>query len=280
MLCWLLYNCPMPKAIKKSIAKTEKPIKTRTKTKIEFSLQKFLKDSKSYTPILIVLLLVASFLLGALSTKLAANQNSTGNPKTSAQPNSPQTAPNQPAPGAKVNVEKGHLPILGNKNAKVTIIEFADFQCPFCERFFKDAEPNIIKDYANTGKIKFAFRHYAFLGQESTWAAEASECANEQSKFWEFHNYLYNHQGPENSGAFAKDKLIGFATSLGLNTDQFSSCLNSDKYAKQVADDLAAGQKAGVNGTPTTFLNGQPLVGAQPYSAFKTLIDQELSKAK
>jgi len=272
----------MPRVVKKLTAETEEPIKTRTRIKIpiQFNLQKFFQDSKSYTPILIVLLLVASFLLGALTTKLAARA---GNPSPSAQPNSPQTAPNAPnapAPSAKVNVDAGHLPILGNKNAKVTVIEFADFQCPFCERFFKDAEPSIIKDYVNSGKVKFAFRHYAFLGQESTWAAEASECANEQGKFWEYHDYLYNHQGAENSGAFAKDKLIGFAKALGLNVDQFSSCLNSDKYAKQVADDLAAGQKAGVNGTPTTFLNGQPVVGAQPYSAFKTLIDQELSKAK
>lgn len=268
----------MPRATKKLTAETEKPIKTRIKIPIEFNLQKFFQDSRSYTPILIVLLLIASFLLGALTTKLGASQSSTDTLQPSAQPNSPQRAPNQPAPGAKVNVDEGHLPILGNKNAKVTIIEFGDFQCPFCERFFKDAEPGIIKDYVNNGKVKFAFRHYAFLGQESNFAAEASECANEQGKFWEYHDYLYNHQGPENSGAFAKDKLIGFATSLGLNTDQFSSCLNSDKYAKQIADDLAAGQKAGVSGTPTTFVNGQSVVGAQPYSAFKTLIDQELSK--
>ena len=76
------------------------------------------------------------------------------------------------------------------------------------------------------------------------------------------------------------NKLIGFAKDLGLNTDQFSSCLNSNKYVKQVADDLASGQKAGVSGTPTTFVNGRAIVGAQPYSAFKTLIDQELSKVK
>jgi len=268
----------MPRVVKKETSETEEPIKTRIKIPTEFNLQKFFQDSKSYTPILIVLLLVSAFLLGALTTKLAASQNPTGNPQTAAQPNSPQTAPNAPAPGVKVNVDAGHLPILGNKDAKVTVIEFADFQCPFCERFFKDAEAGIIKDYVNSRKVKFAFRHYAFLGQESNFAAEASECANEQGKFWEYHDYLYNHQGPENSGAFAKDKLIGFAKDLRLNVDQFSSCLNSDKYAKQVADDLAAGQKVGVSGTPTTFVNGQIVVGAQPFNAFKTLIDQELSK--
>ena len=273
----------MPRVVKKLTSETEEPIKTQKKIPIEFNLQKFFQDSKSYTPILIVLLLVASFLLGALTTKLAANQNSRGNPQTATQPNSPQTAPNvpnQPAPGAKVNVDAGHLPVFGNKNAKVTIIEFADFQCPFCERFFKDAESNIIKDYVNSGKVKFAFRHYAFLGQESNFAAEASECANEQGKFWEFHDYLFKNQQGENQGAFTKDKLKGFAATLGLNSLQFNACLDGGKYTKAVTDDLAAGQKAGVSGTPTTFVNGQTVVGAQPFSAFKTLIDQELSKAK
>src|SRR3989344_1836893 len=221
----------MPRSVKKLTTETKEPIKTRIKIPIEFSLQKFFQDSKSYTPILLVLLLVASFLLGALTTKLATSQNSTGNPQTATQPNTPAAAPNvpnQPPPsGAKVKVDNGHLP---------------------------------------------------FLGQESTWAAEASECANEQGKFWEFHDYLFKNQQGENQEAFSKDKLIGFAGALGLNTDQFSSCLNSEKYAKNVSDDLSAGQKAGVSGTPTTFVNGQTVVGAQPYSAFKTLIDQELSK--
>jgi len=187
-----------------------------------------------------------------------------------------QAQPNQPP--AKVNVSVGHLPIKGKENAKVTIVEFADFQCPFCERFFKDTESQLIKDYVDSGKAKFAFRHYAFLGQESTWAAQASECANEQGKFWEMHDYLYSHQGQENSGAFTKDKLAGFAQALGLKTDQFKTCLESDKYADKVKADFTEGQKAGVNGTPATFVNGQLVSGAQPYANFKTLIDSELAK--
>ncbi|MBI4037211.1 DsbA family protein [Candidatus Daviesbacteria bacterium] len=192
--------------------------------------------------------------------------------------NTPPVAQPTAAPGAKVNVEAGHLPAKGNPAAKVSIIEFADFQCPFCERFFSQVGQNIIKDYVDTGKAKFSFRHYAFLGQESTWAAEASECANEQGKFWEYHDYLYNHQGQENSGAFAKDKLEGFAQTLGLNTEQFKNCLETDKYADKVKADLADGQKAGVNGTPATFINGQLISGAAPYANFKIAIDGELAK--
>lgn len=236
---------------------------------------KFLSDLSSSTPILLVFLLVAVFLLGSLTTKLALqNQGETAKTTKSTSPNQPA----QPSAPAKVDVDTGHLPVLGNKNAKVTVIEFGDFQCPFCEKWFTDVEASLIKDYVNTGKVKFAFRHFAFLGDESTWAAEASECANEQGKFWEYHDYLYKNQGPERSGTFAKDKLKGFAQALSLDTAKFNSCLDSDKYAKNVTDDQAAGQKAGVKGTPTTFVNGQTVVGAQPYSAFKVILDEELSK--
>lgn len=195
----------------------------------------------------------------------------------------------------KVDILVGHLPVQGEANAKVTVIEFADFQCPFCAavsglqpnsslvQSLKQKDPSwapfipgIMDDYVKTGKAKFAYRHYAFLGQESIWAAQASECANEQDKFWEYHDYLFTHQGAENSGAFAKDKLVGFATSLGLNTDQFKKCLDSDKYLEKVKSDTEDGQKAGVDGTPATFVNGKLISGAQSYSAFKAAIDSQL----
>jgi protein-disulfide isomerase len=230
-------------------------------------------NDPSYTPILMVLLLVASFLLGALTTKLSYTQQ--GNvPSASSAPTNQQA---QAQPGKKVNVDLGHLPLQGSKDAKVSVVEFADFQCPFCEKWFKDVKPSILSDYVNKGLVKFTFRHYAFLGQESTWASEAAECANEQGRFWDYHDYLYNHQGQENSGAFSKANLEKFASDLGLNTQQFNSCLDSDKYAKAVSDDTTAGQNAGVTGTPSIFVNGQLIVGAQPYSAFKTVIDQALS---
>jgi len=232
-------------------------------------------DLSSNTPVLLVLLLVATFLLGAATTKLFSS-GSNSNAQNAAVPTA-QAPVAQQKPQGKVNLTTGYYPVLGNSNATVTIIEFADYQCPFCEKFFTDVQPNIINDYVNTGKAKFAFRDYPFLGDESTWAAEASACANDQGKYWVFHDYLYNHQGEERSGAFDKDKLEGFAATLGLNTDQFNSCLETDKYAKQVAADMAVGQKAGVQGTPSVFVNGQIIVGAQPYSNFKTAIDQALA---
>jgi len=238
-----------------------------------------------YLPFLVVLLIIAAFFIGSLTTKVSLLQGGTANPNQQAaviptQAPLGQQAPGQPDPNKKYDVQVGSFPVLGNKDAKVTIVEFSDFQCPFCEKYFTDSEAQIIKEYVDTGKVKFAFRNYAFLGNESTWAGEAAACANDQGKFWDYHNYLYTHQGGENQGAFSKENLKKFAVEVGLNSSQFDSCLDTDKYAKLVADDLAAGQKVDVSGTPTTFVNGKIIVGAVPYADIKKVIDQELDAAK
>lgn len=178
-----------------------------------------------------------------------------------------------------VTVGQGHFPVLGDAKANISIVEFADFRCPFCEKFYTDVESRVINDYVNTGKASFAFRHFAFLGQESVWASEAAECANDQKQFWKFHNWLYDHQAPESNLAYyTKENLIGYATNLGLDTARFSSCLNADSHASEVRGDMEDGQKAGVAGTPTVFINGVAVVGAQPYSVFQQAIEDALKK--
>lgn len=271
---------------KKVVKKTEAPkINVVSETPASKSLPK-VNLSKVFdvlkklntNQLLVMLLVLAAFLIGVLFTKvqyLEKGQGSTAVPSAQA-PN--QQAQQGLSPGQKVDVKVGKLPVLGKGNAKVTIIEFADFQCPFCGKWFTESEGNLIKDYVNTGKVKFSFRHFAFLGQESNWASEASECANEQGKFWDFHDYLFKNQKGENQGTFSKENLKGFAANLGLDTLKFNACLDGGKYAKAVTDDTKAGQTAGVSGTPTIFVNGQVMVGAQPYSVLKTLIDQELAK--
>lgn len=223
--------------------------------------------------IIVVGAFVLGLVLGILITKVQyLEKGALGTTTTTTDTaNTGATAPTTP-----VDVAAGHLPVLGDKNAKVTVIEFADFQCPYCEDFFKNVEANIKKDYVDTGKVKFAFRHYAFLGQESTDAANAAECANDQGKFWEYHDYLYNHQGAENSGAFSKENLKGFAATLGLNTATFNDCLDTNKDQANVDKDLKEGGTAGVNGTPATFVNGILISGAAPYADFKAAIDKAL----
>jgi protein-disulfide isomerase len=237
---------------------------------------------KSSNQILVALLVIASFLIGVLFTKVQYLEKGqiAGGTLPTAVPNQ-AAAGTQPAAGAKVNVATGHFPIKGDPKAKVTIVAFADFRCPFCERFFSDTEPQIFKDYVDTGKVKYAFRNFAFLGPASIVAADASECANDQGKFWEYYNYLYKNQPSESdTSMYNTDTLSQAAVSLGMNGDTFRTCLDSKKGEANANKDLTDGQKAGVSGTPSFFVNGVPLVGAQPYDAFKQLIDQELAKAK
>jgi protein-disulfide isomerase len=189
------------------------------------------------------------------------------------------TVPTAPVAPTTVNVAvTKDDPIKGDANAKLTVVEFADYQCPFCERFFTQVMPSLQKDYIDTGKIKFVFKNLAFLGQESTDAANAAKCAQEQNKFWEFHDYLYSHQGQENSGAFSVDNLKKFAGAVGLAQGQFDSCLDSKKYDAQVQADNAEANKNGFNSTPSTAVGSTPVIGAQPYAQFKTIIEAELAK--
>lgn len=198
-----------------------------------------------------------------------ATLNAGGNPSAVASTDS--TAP------ASTAIQVREANRLGDKNAKVTIIEFADFQCPYCERWFQQVETQIVQQYVQTGKITFVYKHSAFLGQESEWAGTAAECAADQNKFWEYHDVLFKQQNGENQGAFTKDKLIGFAQSLELDMSKFTPCLQNDQTLDRVQADTHEGQQASVNGTPTFFINGQRIVGAQPYSTFQAAIEKALS---
>lgn len=237
---------------------------------------------KTYTPVLATLLVIAAFLLGVLITKVQYLENGTGTNNIVAQNDQTGTTTGNTQPptvGQKVDVAVGNFPAQGDKNAKIKIIEFADFRCPFCEQFYKESESQIINDYVKTGKAVYYFRHFAFLGPASVVAANAAECANEQNKFWEMHKYLFDNQPPESdTSMYTVDKMTEAAGTLGINTDQFRSCLSANKYQANVDKDQKEGQTAGVSGTPTIFINGVPLVGAEPYTTIKAQIDQELSK--
>ena len=126
--------------------------------------------------------------------------------------------------------------------------------------------------------VRIGYWHFAFLGQESEWAAEASECAAEQDAFWEYHNYLFDNHGGENKGAFSKDNLKRFADELGLDTVAFNECLDSGRHTQVVQTETASGRQIGIQSTPTFLVNGQPVVGAQPFEVFKQLIEQELNQ--
>lgn len=236
------------------------------------------------TPLSIIiaaLLISAAILLSNGGTRLAHS------PDTGLTPALPLVTP-QPSPTGPVIVQgvtAGDMPVLGKKDAKVTVVEFADYQCPFCEQLYKQVWPQLKKDYVDTGKIRFAYRDLAFLGRpqsdpagdESTNAANAARCANDQGAFWQYHDYLFDHQGQEDSGAFSKDNLKQYAADLGLNTTEFDQCVDNDTHVKEVSSDMQSGTGYGVKSTPTVFVNGLEIVGAQPYSAFQAAINQALA---
>lgn len=222
--------------------------------------------------------------MGGMYTKirfLEAGYSGSAKVVAAALPSAP-TAPAPPsAPQAptKVNIQiSADDPVKGKSTAKLTIVEFGDYQCPFCGRFFKDVQPSIIKDYVDTGKAKFVYKNLAFLGKESTDAANAALCAKEQNKFWEYHDKLYNSQNGENQGAFSVDNLKKFASDIGLNVLKFNTCLDGQKYNAQVQADIAEAKRVGFQSTPSTAIGSTPIIGAQPYSQFKTIIDTELAK--
>lgn len=180
----------------------------------------------------------------------------------------------------------GNYPVLGSPSASVTIVEFGDFQCPFCGKFFRETERQIIDQYVKTGKARFAYRDFAFLGDESIAAAEAAACANEQGSFWQYHDNLYNYlwdnyyakgKSGENVGAFSSANLNRLAADLGLDGARFSACLSGHKYRSDVEKDTADGRARGVSGTPAFLINGKLVVGAQPFSEFKTAIEAALA---
>ena len=176
-----------------------------------------------------------------------------------------------------ISFANGHFPVKGDENAKVTIVEFSDFECPFCGRFYTDTLPSLLKDYIDTGKVKLYYRHFplAFHPQAKP-LANVAECANEQDKFWEMHDKIFENNATVSSSTM--DTFKGWAADLGLNTSKFNDCVDNSKYEKDIDADTADGTAAGVSGTPTFYINGLQLVGAQPIDAFKKIIDQELAK--
>ncbi len=125
--------------------------------------------------------------------------------------------------------------------------------------------------------MRLIYWHYAFLGDESQWAAEASECANDQNKFWEYHDKLFASQNGENQGAFSKDNLKKFAADLGLDTQSFNECLDSGKYTDFVKQESSLARQIGVQSTPSFVVNGKAIVGAETFDTFKQMFDQMIS---
>lgn len=176
--------------------------------------------------------------------------------------------------------------ICGNEDAPVMIVEFSDYQCPWCKHFVDTTEVEIEREYIEKGLVRLEFRNFAITGgnappdeNESTLAAEAAECANDQGRYWEYHYKLYAEQSGENEGAFRPERLKQFASELGLDREAFDQCLDSHKHIDLITQQRQEAAELGLQGTPGFLVNGTPVRGYLPFEQFQPVIEQALQEA-
>lgn len=186
-------------------------------------------------------------------------------------------AQNEAVGFTKNDIIKNGSPVMGNAFAKITIVEFGDYQCTYCMKFHSSSLDIIKQEYLETGKANLVFQDFALNGPASVLAAEASHCAKDQNKFWEYHDEIYKNWDGENTGWVTKESLMGFAQSIGLQMEQFGSCLESSKYRNQVLETYELGEKLGINATPSFLvISGDKIVkitGNQPIDVFRKTLD-------
>ena len=239
-------------------------------------------ELKSTNKFLVIALIIAAFFLGSLTTKVATLEKNAAPSVADADVKQPGKANPSPVASKKPKAVSASDHIRGNKNAKITLITYSDYECPFCKNF----EPTIKQLLDTYGdKIRLVFRHYPLpFHANAQKEAEASECAAQlggNDVFWKYSDAIFEKTTSNGTG-FPLDNLGPLAAELGMNQQQFQSCLDSGKYEKLVKDSIAEGQGAGVQGTPSTFIidakgNSELVVGAQPVEAFKTAVDKALA---
>ena len=174
-------------------------------------------------------------------------------------------------------------PILGDPNAPITLVEFGDYQCYFCNQFFHTTEDDLFKNYVETGKVKVIFKDFTIIGADSVTAAHAAHCADDQGKFWEYHDTLYDHWTGENNGWASSENLLQFARDVGLDIDAFSNCMLDSKHTPIIVNSNKDAKDLGLTGTPAFFIIGSDnkitkIGGAQPYDVFEKIFNSELEK--
>ena len=164
---------------------------------------------------------------------------------------------------------------MGDPAAKVHVVEYGDFQCPHCANFHKTVEKQLVDTYVKSGKATFEFRDYPFIGPESLAAAAAADCAQDQGKFWVFHNLLFANQKPENSGGFTPDRLKAMGAKAGLDTATFDQCVDDGTHAAAAKQAQADAQAKGVDSTPTVFINDAEVL--YTWEAMQAAIEKALA---
>ncbi len=174
-------------------------------------------------------------------------------------------------------------PMLGDPNAPVTLVEFGDYQCHFCNVFFHSTEDDILKNYVETGKVKMIFKDYNIIGPDSIRASHGAHCANDQGLFWEYHDILYSNWTGENNGWASSENLVKFAQEIGLDMDEWSECVTNEHHSQTILASNEDAKNLGITGTPAFFVIGPDgkttrVFGAQPFETFEKIFEIELKK--
>lgn len=174
-------------------------------------------------------------------------------------------------------------PVLGDPNAPITLVEFGDYQCHFCNVHFHNTEHKLLENFVDSGKVKMIFKDFTIIGPDSVNAAHGAHCANDQDKFWEYHDILYNNWTGENNGWASSENLLKFAQSIDLDIDQWSDCMLEARHSQKIVDSSKDARDLGITGTPAFFVIGPDdkitkISGAKPYAHFEQIFLSELEK--
>jgi len=179
---------------------------------------------------------------------------------------------------SKENLIKNGSPMIGNPSSPISILEWGDYQCTFCYRFHTSSFNVILDEYINSGRANFVFKDFPLNGPDSVFAAEAAYCAEDQGKYWQYHDELYTNWGGERTGWITVDSLNKFATTVDLEIDEFNSCINEHKYRQRVLELEKFGKEIGIDATPYFFIfNDEKIIkirGNQPVDVFRKAIEE------
>ncbi|MDL1882317.1 DsbA family protein [Anaerolineae bacterium CFX8] len=232
-----------------------------------------------------VVIAITFFILGAVVSAAGSNAlfnaNSAENRRlideavsaavAAAGSSSANTASTEPDPNRVYDVSADDDPFIGPADAQVVMIEFSDFNCGYCGRFARETLNPLMEAYKD--RVKFVYRDYPILAQSSLDAALAAQCAFEQGNFWDYHNALFNNQG-----SFGRDLYLQLAQEMAFDVESFTTCLDDQQYLNEIAADFNVARGFGLRGTPSFFINGRFISGAQPYQVFAGMLDEELAK--
>lgn len=240
----------------------EKPKSPVSKTSRSVRSSRAAQVNRSQRPVIYAALLLCGFLLGIASGFLIWGN---GTPAvTDAQPETQSLK--------RITVEEGGNPSIGPEDAPITIIEFSDYQCPFCKQWHDQVFQRLLSEYPTQVRIVYRDFPLTSIHPQSVPAASAADCANEQDAYWPYHEKLFSYEYE-----LGRDTYLKYAQELNLDMTAFTTCLDSNRYQDKVMDNLDYGSSLGVSSTPAFYINGIYVLGAQPYSTFKALIDKELA---